>query len=69
MCKLCCAKEVDQEVDFHQTEQGPMANLGVEGLDRLHDVIEEKSEGEIKRRKETTGALQKALKLWGGGGI
>ena len=47
MCKLCFA----EEVDFHQTEQEPMASLGVKGLDGLHNAIEEKSEGEIKRRK------------------
>ena len=42
-----------------------MANLGVEGLDRLHNAIEEKCEGEIKRRKENYGCILEVVEVEG----
>ena len=61
MCKRCFAKEVD----FHQTEQEPLANMAVEGLDRLHNPIEEESEGEIQRRKENYGCILEVVEVEG----
>ena len=61
MCKPCIAKEVA----FHETEREPMANLKVEGLDRLHNPIEEKSEGEIQRRKENYGCILEVVEVEG----
>ena len=61
MCKPYFAKEVD----FHQTEQGPLANMAVEGFDRLHNPIEEDSEGEIQRSKENYWCIIEVLEVEG----
>ena len=62
MCKLCFAKVVD----FHHIEQEPMANLGMEGLDRLHNAMEGKSKGEkIECRKGKYRCISEGVEVAG----